>query len=154
MKGPVDAKRAVQTGRIRGGLALLCVGELSVGVWALFVPVSFYEDFPLPGRGWVSALGPYNEHLVRDVGALNLALGALLAFAALLLDRRLVQVSLVVYLVYAVPHFLFHLTQTHAFSMGDNLAQLVSLGFQVALPVAILLGVGLRGNRRSGEVGR
>ena len=34
----------------------------------------FYDDFPGLGRSWVAADGPYNEHLVRDVGALNLAL--------------------------------------------------------------------------------
>ena len=37
-------------------------------------PKSFYEDFPGAGRVWVAVDGPYNEHLVRDVGSLNLAL--------------------------------------------------------------------------------
>ena len=131
-------------GWIRAGLAFISLGELVVGIWALFLPRSFYEDFPSSGRDWVSTLGPYDEHLVRDVGELNLAFGVLLALAAILMDRRLVQASLAAYLVYAVPHFVFHLTQTHAVSLGDNLAQLVSLGFQVVLPVVILLGVGLR----------
>ena len=47
----------------------LAVGDpaLVVGVWALVLPRSFYDDFPAAGRHWVSALGPYNEHLVRDV---------------------------------------------------------------------------------------
>ena len=138
-------------GWIRIALAFLSLGELAVGIWALFLPRSFYEDFPASGRDWVSTLGPYDEHLVRDVGESNLAFGVLLALAAVLPDRRLVLVSLVAYLVYTVPHFIFHLTQTGAFSVGDNLAQLLSLGFQVALPVAILLGVGLR-RRDSREV--
>jgi hypothetical protein len=133
-------------------LAFVSLGELLIGVWALFLPKSFYADFPLSGREWVSTLGPYDEHLVRDVGELNLAFGALLAFAAVLLDRRLVQVSLVAYLVYTVPHFFFHLTQTHAFSVADNLAQLVSLGLQVVLPVVILFGLGLRGSSGSQEI--
>jgi hypothetical protein len=55
-------------------------------------------------------LGPYDEHLVRDVGALNLALCALLVFAAVVLEKRLVQAALVAWLVYAIPHFAFHLT--------------------------------------------
>jgi hypothetical protein len=139
---------------IRIALAFLSLGGLAVGVWALFLPRSFYEDFPSPGRDWVSTLGPYDEHLVRDVGESNLAFGVLLALAAIRPDRRLVLVSILAYLVYTVPHFIFHLTQTHAFSMGDNLAQLVSLGVQVALPVAILLGVGLLGNGHSEEIGR
>ena len=130
-------------GWIRGALAFLSLGELAVGIWALFLPRSFYEDFPSSGREWVSTLGPYDEHLVRDVGEFNLAFGVLLALAAILADRRLVQVSLLAYLVYAVPHFVFHLTQIGTFSMADNLAQLVSLGLQVVISVAILLGVGL-----------
>lgn len=129
---------------IRVAFAFLSLGELAVGIWALFVPMSFYEDFPLPGRGWVSALGPYNEHLVRDVGAMNLAFGVLLALSGILMDLRLVQVSLVAYLVYSVPHFLIHLTNTHAYSVGDNLANLILLVLLVVLPLAILIRSGLR----------
>ena len=129
---------------IRVAFAFLSLGELAIGIWALFVPMSFYEDFPLPGRGWVSALGPYNEHLVRDVGAMNLAFGVLLALSVIIMDLRLVQGSLVAYLVYSVPHFLFHLTNTHAYSVGDNLANLILLGLLVALPLAILIRSGLR----------
>ncbi|HEX2739684.1 MAG TPA: hypothetical protein VHM69_04500 [Rubrobacter sp.] len=151
MNETVDVRRPASAGWIRGGLALISVGALSVGVWALFLPASFYEDFPLPGRGWVSALGPYNEHLVRDVGAMNLAFGMLLALSAGLLDLRLVQVSLAAYLVYTVPHFLFHLTHTRAFSVGDNLAILILLGLLVVLPVAILIHSGLHGRNRREE---
>jgi hypothetical protein len=132
---------------LRAGLLLLASASLVVGVWALLVPRSFYDDFPLPGRDWVSTLGPYNEHLVRDVGALNLALGVLLATAALLLERRLVQISLVAYLVYAVPHFVFHVTTGHAFSLGDNLANMFTLGIAVLLPLVLL--VGSRGSERT-----
>jgi hypothetical protein len=35
-------------------------------------------------------LGPYNEHLVRDYGALNLTLGVLLVFAPVSLEGGLV----------------------------------------------------------------
>jgi hypothetical protein len=132
---------------LRAGLLLLASASLAVGVWALLVPRSFYDDFPFPGREWVSTLGPYNEHLVRDVGALNLALGVLLATAALLLERRLVQISLVAYLVYAVPHFVFHVTTGHAFSLGDNLANMFTLGIAVLLPLVLL--VGSRGSERT-----
>ena len=87
-------RRPSRASWIRAGLAFVSLGELIVGVWALFLPKSFYTDFPSSGRDWVSALGPYDEHLVRDVGELNLAFGVLLASAAVVLDRRLVQVSL------------------------------------------------------------
>ena len=123
---------------LRGGLLLLASAPLVVGLWALLVPRSFYDEFPLPGRNWVSTLGPYNEHLVRDVGALNLAMGTLLIFAAALLELRLVQVSLVAWLAYAVPHFLFHLTRAHHFSPFDNLANLGVLGLAVVFTLLLL----------------
>ena len=140
----------MKTSWLRAGLLLLAAASLVVGLWALLVPRSFYDDFPLPGRDWVSSLGPYNEHLVRDVGTLNLALGVLLAAAALLLERRLVQVSLVAYLVYAVPHFAFHLMTGHALSLVDNVANLVTLGIAVLLPLVLLaLGRSRSGGRNS-----
>jgi hypothetical protein len=121
---------------------------LGPSFWALLLPRLFYDDFPLPGRDWISTLGPHNEHLVRDYGALNLALGVLLVFATVLLERRLVQASLVAWLFYAVPHFIFHVAQVHHFTLGDNLAQLGSLGFQVLLPLVLLPLTSTRGTPR------
>ena len=55
-------------------LGLIAVFMLPAGVQATFAPRSFFDDFPL-GRGWISHTGDaYNEHLVRDVGALFLAM--------------------------------------------------------------------------------
>ena len=111
MTGGVGGRNVVVGGRVRLGVSLLMAPALVVGVWALLLPRSFYEDFPAAGRHWVSALGPYNEHLVRNVGALNLALGALLALAAILPEQRLTQAALGAWLVYALAHFLFHATE-------------------------------------------
>jgi hypothetical protein len=126
-------------GWLRTGLLLLAATPLVVGAWALLSPRSFYGDFPSEGRYWVSVLGPYDEHLVRDVGALNLALCALLVFAAIVLEKRLVQAALVAWLVYAIPHFAFQLTPLHAFSLGDYLANVISLGLLVVLPLILLV---------------
>lgn len=120
-------------------LWFLAVVPLIIGFWAFFAPYHFYEIFPLPGRHWVSALGPYNEHLVRDYGANNLGFGVLLVAAAVLLERRLTQVALISWLAFAVPHFIFHLTQTHHFQLFDNVTQLSSLGLVVVLPLVLLL---------------
>ncbi len=54
-------------------LATAVVG-LDVGGWALVAPGSFYASFPGLGMIWVAVHGPYDEHLVRDVGALYLGL--------------------------------------------------------------------------------
>jgi len=93
-------------------LLFLAATTLNGSLWALPFPRSFYEDFPLPGREWVSTLGPYDEHLVRDYGALNLALGILLVATAIFLERRLIRVALVAWLGYALPHFVYHTTLT------------------------------------------
>ena len=124
---------------LRIGLLFLAVTSISSGLWAYFVPRSFYEDFPLPGWDWVSTLGPYNEHLVSDYGAMNLAMGVLMVVTAVFLERRLVQAALVAWLAYAVPHFVFHIGQVHHFSLVDNLTQLGALGFVVLLPVVLFL---------------
>jgi len=138
MNSKHDRRPAGRNG-LQIGLLLLAVTSISSGLWALFLPRPFYEDFPLPGWDWVSTLGPYNEHLVTDYGALNLALGVLMVGAAVFLERRLVQVSLISWLAYAVPHFVFHLGQVHHFSPFDNLAQISALGFVVLLPLVLLL---------------
>ena len=111
--------------------------QLIIGVWALAAPSSFYETFPF-GRAWVSALGPFDEHLVRDVGALFTALSVLLLIAAGVLERRLVQASLVAWLIYAIPHFVWHSTATGDFELTDNVLQLGALGLQLLLPLVLL----------------
>ena len=133
MSGAVPGR--ARAGLMRGGLGLLSLSVLAVGAWALFLPRSFHEDFPSASRGWVSALGPYNGHLLADVGAMYLALGVLLALAAVSLGRELVRASLVAWLVFAVPHFVFHAATIHLHPLPiDRAGNLISLGFVVVLP--------------------
>lgn len=67
---------------VRSAIVLLAVSSLVVGVWQMAAPRAFYDGFPDFGQSWVSVDGPYNEHLPRDVGGVNLAL-AVVALAAL-----------------------------------------------------------------------
>jgi hypothetical protein len=131
----------------RAALVALGVPLAAIGAWALLAPHSWYEDFPGGGRHWVSALGPYNEHLVRDFGALYLGLGLLLVFAAVVLRRLLAQAALGTLLVFAVPHFVFHLSEMEALSTGDNIVNMTALGLTVLLPALLLwLSVRSRGS--------
>src|SRR5207302_1968817 len=72
----------------RLGLAGLAFVALELGVWATIAPRSFYNSFPGGGRHWVAVDGPYNEHLMRDFGGLNLAL-ALVTIVALVAGTRM-----------------------------------------------------------------
>jgi hypothetical protein len=123
---------------IRGGLLALAVTQGPIGLWALLAPHSFYEDFPL-GRGWVSTLGPYNEHLTIDYGALTLALVTVIVAAAVVLERRLVMTAAAAYLVWSVPHFVYHMVTLDAYGTGDAIANAITLGATVLLPAALIV---------------
>jgi hypothetical protein len=49
----------------------------------------------------VSLLPPYNEHLVRDVGALSLAMTVLLGYAAVRPEPRTARLAVLAFAVYA-----------------------------------------------------
>lgn len=126
-------------------LLIVGVGNAVVGLWAALAPQSFYDDFPGAGRHWVAVDGPYNEHLVRDVGTLNLALAALVLAVLLRPERYLVMVAAAAELVYTTPHFLYHLAHLDPFESGDKVALMVSLAVTVVAPIALLY----RSSRRS-----
>ena len=129
---------------LRAGLLVLAAAGLVVGIWALLAPKSLYDDFPVGGRSWPSELPPYSEHLVRDVGGLNLALAVLLIFAAIVLERRLVQAASVVALVVAVPHVVFHVAHIEEFSTGNQVSGGVAITLSVAIPLVLLLLASVR----------
>jgi hypothetical protein len=123
---------------LRGGIAVLAVTPASVGIWATVSPRGFYDDFPGAGHAWVSLVSSYDEHLVRDVGALYLGMLVLLALAWLWLDRRLVQAALAAYAVAALPHLVYHCTALENFSTGDAIAEIAALALNVLLPLWLL----------------
>jgi nucleoside-diphosphate-sugar epimerase len=127
------------SGRARLLLWLLALGNLGVGLQAAFTPRSFYDDFPL-GRGWVAMDGPYNQHLVRDVGSLNLAL-VVLVFAALFVGTRvLARTAMIAWLFNAIPHFVYHVRHVGMAGMAasDRVGILVTLGFAALAPFLVL----------------
>ena len=123
---------------IRWLLIALGVGNVAVAVWILVAPHAFYAQFPF-GRKWVVHAGPYDEHLLRDYGAGLLGLSTLLVLAGVVMQRRAVQLALVAWLLYAIPHFLFHALNTQALSVADNIANLFVLGVIVVLPGWLLV---------------
>lgn len=123
---------------VRGGLAVLAVATAPIAIWATIAPHSFYDSFPGAGRSWVAPLGPYDEHLVRDVGAFELGLLVLAVFAVVVAERRVMQAALLAFAVAGLPHLLFHLFNTEPLSTGDNAASLAGLALLVIVPLALL----------------
>jgi hypothetical protein len=123
----------------RAILIYLTFSGLLVGVWATLFPQSFYDDFPGAGRVWVAVDGPYNEHLVRDVGQLSLAVALVSGVAAWTMVPVLVRVAAAAWLVNAVPHFVYHLRHLDAYDTTDKVGNVLSLGLLVALPIVVLV---------------
>ena len=124
--------------RVRAGLLFLAAGQSLSGVWALAAPRSFFDGFPGGDLGWVAALPRYSEHLVRDVGAFNLAFAVLFLWAASSLDKSIVSASLMAWLVFAIPHLVFHLFHLDRLSDVSRVVQLIALGITVLLPIILL----------------
>ena len=119
---------------MRAGLVLLAFPNALIAGWGLTSPRSFYDSFPGAGKHWVSALPPYNEHLLRDFAAASLAMVVFLIGAAIVLERRTIQIALIAFLAYSIPHFAYHLTTTEHYSSSDNVGSLG--GFVVTIVLA------------------
>jgi hypothetical protein len=122
----------------RVALVVVAAGSLVVGVWAQGFPRAFYDDFPGMGRVWVAVDGPFNEHLVRDVGGLNLGLAFVAILALVTGSTLLARAAGGAALLYGVPHLLYHATHLDPFDTGDSVAMLGSLGMAA---LAALLAV-------------
>ena len=119
-------------------LALSAAIAFFVGGWAFFAPQSFYDAFPGVLGQWISTDGPYNEHLVRDVGALNLALAFVAALALVTGSALVARAAGGAALIYGIPHLAYHALNLDGFDGGDAAAMLVSLTFTVAAAVVAL----------------
>lgn len=54
------------------------IGFLAFGLWAFVAPEPFFEN--------VARFEPYNEHFLHDIGAFQIAIGAMLLLAATMRD--------------------------------------------------------------------
>lgn len=118
----------------------LALNFLIPGVWALFHPQGFYQNFPLPGHAWVASDGPYNEHLLRDFGGLQLGLAVLVLFCLFRPQEVGVRVTAVVLLCFGVPHLIYHIGHVEAFGQPlDMVAAILLLALQVMLPLLLLV---------------
>ncbi|MGW1211790.1 hypothetical protein ACWD5F_19395 [Streptomyces sp. NPDC002499] len=123
-------------------LGLLAVVALYTGFWAYFSPTGWYANFPGLGLSWLPQLGPYNEHLAKDAGAMFLALGALTLIALRSVrNTRLVQTTGAVWLVFNVLHFSYHVQHLDMYGTRDQVLNVVFLAALVLLAIALLLPV-------------
>lgn len=114
-----------------------------VGAWAAFAPQSFYDTFPGLGLIWISIDGPYNEHLVRDTGTLNLGLAAATLYAATRRGPAALEVSRALglaWVVFSLPHLGYHLFHLDGLRAVDVVLQVISLASTAVLGALLMLG--------------
>jgi hypothetical protein len=127
-----------RTAWLRYGSLALAASPASIAAWTLLAPRSFYDSFPGGGHHWVSALGAYDEHLVRDVGALDLGMTLLLVWAALSLAPALVRAALASFALASLPHLIFHLSERGTLGARDAVAGDLGIAVTVVAPLVLL----------------
>lgn len=132
-------------GWVRIGLVALGLPNALAGLWAVLAPKGWYDNFP----GWdprlVAAEPPFNAHLATDAGAGLLASGVVLLVATWLADRRSVQLALVAFLAFAVPHTGYHaLNPAPGLTSAEDARNVATLVFTVLVVIALLFGTNRR----------
>lgn len=94
---PANASTATA---LRAGITVLACVQLGLGIFMVVAPGSFYEA--------LAHFGPANDHLIRDVGAFYLALGAglLISLARPTWRAPMLVVGAVWYALHAANHAL------------------------------------------------
>ena len=110
-----------------------------VGLWAALWPATFYSAFPGLGRVWIAVDGPYNEHLIRDVGALYLALAAASIAAAFARRPESGRVVGVAWTVFGLPHLIYHAMQFGGMPLIDVIGNIIGLGGSLLLGIVLML---------------
>jgi hypothetical protein len=119
-------------------LGWFALSGLVTGLWQAAFPVSFHADFPGMGHHWVSPDGPFNEHLMRDVGQGGLAIGTVALVALCTGVVWLARAVGLAEVVGALPHQLYH--QTHVSFLPTSADQVLQ---SVALAAVSLAAVAL-----------
>lgn len=138
--GPTQEATQRAPATVLAGLWVMGIFGLYSGVQQQFLPRFFYDRFPGFGMAWVSPDGPFNEHLMRDLGGANLALTLLIFLAIARPTAYLVRGVAAAVLIAQVPHFVYHalhLEQLH--NTLDRVLQTASLGLALLVPVLVLI---------------
>jgi hypothetical protein len=120
----------------RWALGAIAVLMTPAALQAAFAPRSFFDDFPM-GRGWISTGdAAYDEHLVRDVGALFLALVVVTVWSVW--RSEAITGVAIAWLVQGVLHLTYHVGHLDDLGGADQFGLVVSLALIPVLAVVAL----------------
>lgn len=132
--------------------AALTVSAAYVGAWASAAPRSFYDPFPGLHRVWISVDGPFNEHLVRDVGGFYLGFAAAGILALWWRQDALFALLGVAWTVFSALHLAYHATHTSGYDDVDAVGQVGALGLTL-LGAVVLVAVSMPTRRSARSAG-
>ena len=109
-----------------------------MGAWAFAYPRGFFDDFPVQGAAWVSTLGEFNDHLLRDFGSAQVGLGIAGLVAARAGALEAIRPILIGFAVFGTLHLSFHLTTLGEFTIASWTSQIAALVTFVGIPLWLL----------------
>ena len=122
------------------GLWLMGLLGLYTGLQQQFLPRVFYDQFPGFGMAWVAQDGPFNEHLMRDLGGANLALTFLVFLAIARPTASLVRGVAFATLIAQAPHVVYHALHLDLLpNTLERVLQTASLALVLLIPVFVLI---------------
>ena len=137
---------------VLAGLWIMGLFGLYTGIQQQFLPRVFYDQFPGFGMTWVSLDGPFNEHLMRDLGGANLALTFLVFLAIARPTAYLVRGVAIAVLIAQAPHFVYHALHLDLLpNTLERALQTVSLGVALLIPILVLIASHSMGEGRPGS---
>lgn len=119
-------------------LLILALSGVSVGSWAYFAPLHWYNTFPGVGLSWLPVLGPYNEHLVTDVGGMYLGLTVLSLLTLVHLSNRTLRLATAAsWTMFNLLHLIFDVRMLHMYGTCDAVLNVIALSAVLLCSVAL-----------------
>jgi hypothetical protein len=118
-------------------LLVTAVLGLFIGAWAEFFSRSFYDSFPGLGFHWISEMGPFNDHLISDIGSFYLALTAITVGGLLARTDLPGRIAGLGWSVFGVLHFIYHAAHLMG-SLADKVDNLIGLGISAVLGIMLV----------------
>ncbi|KAA1415840.1 hypothetical protein F0U44_19560 [Nocardioides humilatus] len=132
--------------------AAIALPQAVIGVWAVLSPRGWFDDFPGIGPALAAAEPPFNAHLVTDAGSGFLATGVLLLGASLVGGLAEIRVAAIGYLLFCVPHLVWHAAHpSDLLAAGNDVLNVVLIGAQAAGALLLIVLASRGGGVRAPE---
>ena len=129
---------------LRDVVFVVGIATSALGVWAFFLPQRFFDDFPIDGADWVSTLGVFNDHLMRDYGAAQVGLGFAAILVALTRIPSGIAAVMAGYVAFGMLHLGYHFTTFGFYPPASAAAQAVALATFLAAPLAVIRAISIQ----------